>query len=124
MVPAIMESVSGRRYASASGWLYDHVRYRLRGKSYPGLVRSAGNVTKGLLYTGLDDIALERVDAFEGEIYKRTTVSVRLSDRSILTAEAYVLRPGFGELLTDEPWDFEDFKTRHMDRFMADILRE
>lgn len=124
MVPSIMESVCGRRYPSVSAWLYHHARFRLKGKSYPGLVRSPGNITEGLLYTGMDAAAIGKIDAFEGEIYERVSVSVTIFDRSNRTAQTYILRPGYSDLLSTEPWDFEDFKTRLMDRFMADIFRE
>ena len=47
----------------------------------------------------VDDASVRRLDAFEGEYYKRTGVTVALDGEGKVVAQAYVIRGEFEDLL-------------------------
>ncbi len=59
-----------------SARLQDHARLGVRDESYPALVKQSGASVDGVLIEGLTTADLARLDAFEGEDYRRETVTV------------------------------------------------
>lgn len=117
--PAIFEAVTGRPLEGESAVLEGYARFRVRGEVYPGIVEAAGAHVAGVIYSGIDPAALARVDRFEGGMYRRETVRVRVSrEGRIVTAETYVVRPRWRVLLTDAPWDPDDFAHRWHDAYV------
>ena len=125
MFADVVEALLGRRFESRPARLPDFARLCVRGRVYPGIVARAGATTDGVLYEGLDGAALARLDEFEGELYERRTVVV-LASSSIGTAtddqqraEVYVVASGKEHLLAEEPWDAEQFRAQHHQRYVA-----
>lgn len=107
----MLESVTGRRFASRPAVLADFARYALRARSYPALVPEPGASTEGRLVEGLDARAWSRLDAFEGALYDRLEVHVSTATGRV-AACAYVLRPSRRDVLGAVPWDAEAFLAR------------
>lgn len=123
-VPAVMEAVTGRRFAGREAELAGFVRCRLRGRSYPAAAPRAGARVAGRLYEAVDPATLARLDRFEGPLYERREVSVLLPGGGEARAEVYVLAAGHRGELLEEPWDpaaFEMFELGAYLRSCADF---
>jgi len=114
----IMHEVSGRRYVGSPATLQHYACFALRGEVFPGIVPAHAAQATGVLYTGLDDAALRRLDAFESDCYVRERVSVRDDAGRSLQAWAYVVRPDARALLSNQPWDSDMFERTHLDAFL------
>ncbi len=102
----VAEVVTGRRLEGASARLDGFARYQVRGEPFPGIVPAEGLSVSGLVYEGIDAAAWERIDDFEGALYRREPVRVvRLGDGALLDAETYVVRPRWRPMLRNRDWD-------------------
>ena len=118
MVPSIFLVVAGKDYRFEPAYLSGYARYCLKGEYYPGIVLSPISRMEGVVYFDVNDASVRRLDAFEGEDYKRTSVTVALEGKGTVDAQAYVIRNEFEDLLSKEEWDFETFKIRHQNTFI------
>ncbi len=102
--------VSGR-YASMAAWLAGFARQGVRGATYPGIVAAPGKEVRGRLYLDVGPTDLASLDAFEGNEYRRQTVTLELRCesglRATLEAQAYVLADP--HQLNGSAWDVERF---------------
>lgn len=57
-------------------------RERVAGETYPGIVPDRDARTIGRVYFGLDNEALERLDLFEGQAYRRSPVTAWITGHS------------------------------------------
>jgi len=122
MTQEIMDHVAGCTIPGVPAWLADYARYQVRGEDYPGLLPCPGKVLSGVLYRDLPDDAWHRLDAFEGEMYYRAEVRVRLADDTEQEALTYMFKPGWRALLLPEEWDPEHFREEGRLRFMQRYL--
>jgi gamma-glutamylcyclotransferase (GGCT)/AIG2-like uncharacterized protein YtfP len=102
--------------ASAQGW----VRRRVRGEVYPAIAPQAGGVVNGVVYFDLPLEAWARLDAFEGEMYERSRLTVRGGDGREWEAFSYVAKPECRHLLGEDDWSFEEFLARDFPGFVSD----
>jgi len=117
MCEDIMRDVSGHLGAPIPANLSDHLRLRVSGEDYPGIVRKTGRQVNGVVYQELANTAWERLDRFEGEMYQRVPVRVTLQSGSILQAQTYLVHPDFVYCLADSEWDFAHFLAHGKTRF-------
>jgi hypothetical protein len=106
MMPAVIESVIGRRPDGAAAVLPGFARYRILGEEFPGLVPCEGAMTDGVMYDGMDRNDLSLTDRFEGAWYERTLVKVSRAGARV-NACVYVVRQEYRDILSTEPWDLE-----------------
>ena len=66
--------------------------------------------------------ALERLDRFEGEMYRREQVEVVLADHQTLRAETYVMRPEYYHRLSQHDWTLEGFLSQGRSLFLAEYV--
>lgn len=120
MEDAVLAAVTGKRFVSRPGVLTGYERLTVRGEVYPGIRPCQGARISGRIYSRLDAETLTRLDAFEGELYVRQQLTVHdtATGRS-LTAETYVIAPAHSHCLSDQPWDPEHFRARHLQAFLA-----
>ena len=119
MVPEVMSAVSGYDGPGRPATLHGFRRRRVAGESYPAIVACTDESVSGTLYRGVEAAQCCRLDAFEGEKYRRQRVIVSLP-HGPCEAEAYVFRHGCLPLLSDEPWSLERFTATHLEAFMSD----
>lgn len=119
MCPEIMERVSGLRLISRPAILPEYQRSRLHNLEYPGIFPSRPASVDGILYLDVPPVALQRLDDFEGDQYRRQEVVVNLDDDRRITAMTYVLEIASQTLVTGEPWDFALFLTSGKEHFLA-----
>ncbi len=119
MAPQIIAAVIGREPASEPAVLAGYRRSCLEGELYPGIRPDPQARVQGLLYRHLQDQELHSLDRFEGDLYRRSAVTIDLQDRPSLQAEAYIVRPQHRHRLTDDPWDYAAFEQRFLERFVT-----
>lgn len=91
--------------------LYNHVRLRIKGLDYPGMIPRAGTHVSGMLVQNLTPQEIQRLDQFEGEEYTRTDVVVQAIDGDkAYHCQTYVWKSDLLDALETEEWDFATFE--------------
>lgn len=109
MSPDIMMRLAGYLPNSCIAHLHGFRCSRVKGEEYPGIRENAEGMVQGILYLDVPEAAVQRLDIFEGEMYERRQVMVQIEDGVEKSAMTYVFLPGYHDLLTEIPWDFEEF---------------
>ncbi len=109
MCSDIFSRVAGCQPDFTQASLHNFFRSKIQSREYPGIVPQPESSVPGVIYFDLRSTALERLDAFEGELYKRQEVQVSGEHHELITAMTYVIKPRYRDLLTDEPWSFKNF---------------
>lgn len=104
-----MREVSGFELSSMPGVLKGFSRWSVKGEKYPALVPDERGRVDGLVYRDVPNLAWDRLDRFEGEMYARRIVQIELTDGNSLLAAAYIVQPDFLDQLDSSDWDFADF---------------
>ena len=104
MDPAVWARVAQEPCASQPAVLHGYEARRLRGETFPGLIKCKGTSTPGLLYESVSAAALARLDDYEGDIYTRVRVTVMLASGATTPAEVYLLRPEHSGMVLEEYW--------------------
>ena len=117
MCDEIMAEVSGLRPHRVPATLSGYRRLQVKGQPYPAVVPNTDCSVDGIAYQNMRPSAWDRLDRFEGEMYSREVVQVRLSDGSAVLAATYVLRPQFRGCLDKAEWDFATFLREGKGRF-------
>lgn len=112
--PAVLERVCGNHYGGVPAVLDNYACYTLRDRLFPGILPAPDACTKGVLYTGLGQMQLARLDQFESHFYQRERVVVSDAMERPCQAWAYVLRPECYAQLTDQSWDKGWFERFHL----------
>lgn len=116
--PLVMKAVTGQAYAGKEAILNNWARFRVRGSEYPGIIRQDDSAVSGKLYWGLDERAMEKLDAFEGDKYERVMVQVAMTDGSFEDAYTYAIREDCRKMLSSDPWDFDRFLQNGLEKFI------
>ena len=119
MMPAVLDAVCGRRFATRPATLADFGRYRLRRRVYPAIVAEAGAITAGLLCEGIDAALWPHLDDWESELYCRQPVVVRDSAGAVLAAHTYVLAAPYHGELEMTAWSPREFERLHLAAYLA-----
>jgi gamma-glutamylcyclotransferase (GGCT)/AIG2-like uncharacterized protein YtfP len=122
MCEDIMQEVSGSLPEHRRGVLKGYARQRVRGHVYPGLLQRDGNRVDGVVYLDVPASAWERLDRFEGEMYARRAVSIEMDAGGRLTAETYIVRPGYVDRLEEDEWDFSEFLGSGKSKFRSEYV--
>jgi gamma-glutamylcyclotransferase (GGCT)/AIG2-like uncharacterized protein YtfP len=108
----------GVRLVHEPATLEGHARYRVAGAPYPGIVHEPHGRVSGGLYRGLDGEHLRRLDEFEGALYRRERVELRLANGETVTAWTYVVPDESRSLLSSESWDEASYLERDHREFL------
>ena len=119
MVPTVMRAVTGRDFTAQAACLRNYARFRVKDALYPGIVAKRHGMIDGMVYLGLDHSAVQRLDVFEGGLYRRIQVCVETKSGEFISAETYVVKPGYRYRLTSTPWNQEEFESKHLDEFLS-----
>ena len=120
MIPAVMYAATACHFRFQEAMLKGYARFKVKGASYPGITPQTDAVTKGIIYLKVDKQSLERLDAFEGELYQRIAVRVETKKSEILDAQAYIIKSEYQSLLSSKPWDLKEFIQNHLATFLTD----
>ena len=111
----IWKSIVNREYSSDSAVLKVYARKKVKGKNYPGLIEQDGSVVEGKIYYDISEEDFRKLDAYEGEEYARTKVSVQLSSGKSIESFTYLFKKEYFGKLTKSEWALTGFlckKTR------------
>lgn len=109
MCDDVMQDVSGLQLTCVPAVLHGYRRLRVKGEHYPAIVPDAASVVDGVVYENIPHSAWILLDRFEGDMYARETVQIKLASGTVLLAETYVTRAGFNNYLEETEWDFSTF---------------
>lgn len=128
MFPDVWRIVVGRDFPHKPATLAGYEIFRVKGAHYPGIIKSAFRPSTlspppsvpGVLYFDLDAAALERLDRFEGDQYRRQSLPVVACDDCEIAVDAYVVPQESRHLLTDDVWTAAEFKSQgHLAQFIS-----
>jgi gamma-glutamylcyclotransferase (GGCT)/AIG2-like uncharacterized protein YtfP len=117
-IPAVMRAVVGRRPRGFKACLPGYAAYRVRGAEYPGVLAAPGQSTPGILYRQLSLPELQTLDRFEGALYVRRHIPVRLADGRRCQAWIYLLARAKTRHLSRQRWLLLVFRRTLAKRFM------
>jgi ABC-type amino acid transport substrate-binding protein/gamma-glutamylcyclotransferase (GGCT)/AIG2-like uncharacterized protein YtfP len=103
-----------RRDAHLSGYR----RFKIKGEHYPGVFRGIGTV-HGVVWLGLDDQALKRIDEFEAPFYRRIS-GVVIDDAGVeIPAEFFAIKESDRSVLEEAEWDPLEFERQGLSHFLS-----
>lgn len=117
----VIEAVSGRRFPAEDAVLHGYRRRRIQNHSFPGIRPDSAEKTQGQILRDVLEADLQVLDAFEGDLYERKTVSVRIGSDRLQTdteAFAYVIRDEFADWMSAESWDLGWFQKNELRSFI------
>jgi len=119
MFPEVWNRIGLTQTKSEPATLQGYTAYRLCDAVFPGIVRAddEDNVA-GVLYYDLDEETLFELDAYESDLYQRSTVQVVTADGNEVECQAFVIPPSHREALTSEPWNSERFKQVELVKYL------
>lgn len=109
MCAEIMAEVVGARLRSTPAVLAGYRRFLVQDEHYPGVVAAPAGTVAGLVYHGITGEGWARLDRFEGAMYDRRPVTVRLESGVEALVDCYLFRPEFAHRLTTTEWDYAAF---------------
>ena len=118
MLPEVMYAVTTREFRSINAKLKGYGRFTVKGESYPGIIPETDAVTQGIIYFDVDELSLERLDEFEGDLYQRIPIQVETKDKEVLNAETYVIKPRYRRCLSSKEWNLKEFAQKHLAAFL------
>jgi gamma-glutamylcyclotransferase (GGCT)/AIG2-like uncharacterized protein YtfP len=118
MCEDIFAAVTGLDARGVDARLDGYSRHPVIGTDYPGIRLATASSVPGRLYFDLPPLAIERLDRFEGDEYRREAVSVVLADGSQSDAWVYVFDSAQHQRLGDTAWDFDRFLRSGKAQFM------
>jgi gamma-glutamylcyclotransferase (GGCT)/AIG2-like uncharacterized protein YtfP len=118
MIPEVMAAVTTREFRSIDAILKGYARFTVKGESYPGIIPATDAVTEGIIYFDVDKLSLERLDAFEGDLYQRIQIMAETKEKETLNADTYVIKPKFRSYLSSLEWNIKEFAQKHLKTFL------
>jgi gamma-glutamylcyclotransferase (GGCT)/AIG2-like uncharacterized protein YtfP len=118
MIPSVMYAVTVRKFRFIDAILRGYARYTVKGESYPGIIAVTDTVTEGILCFDVDELSLERLDAFEGDLYQRTQILAETGKGEIFNAETYAIKPEYRGCLSSKKWNVKEFSQKDLDSFL------
>jgi gamma-glutamylcyclotransferase (GGCT)/AIG2-like uncharacterized protein YtfP len=118
MIPSVMYAVTGRHFRSQKAILRDYARFTVKGESYPGIIPVTNEITEGIIYFNVNELLLEQLDTFEGDLYERTGIRVETEEKEMQNAEAYVIQSKYLGYLSLKGWDVKKFIKKDLEVFL------
>ena len=109
MCEDIIAAVVGAPLACTPAMLPGFRRFLVSNEHYPGVIADDDGTVPGIVYHAITPEGWSRLDAFEGEFYDRSLVTVRYAHNTESQVYCYVFRPEFHHLLTTIEWDHAAF---------------
>lgn len=114
---AIFSAITGVVPPRQRAVLHGYACYRVKRATYPGIVAVKQGCVAGTLYQGLNGLALNRLDQFEGGFYQREELEVITDAGQAISAWVYVIKRDCRHLLTRDAWRYDDYEPLFLERF-------
>ena len=115
-----MQSVTGKKLEPIPAILTGYQRFKIKGKTYPGIINSTACSIEGMLYEDIGEQTLGLLDQFEDILYERCLLDVQVGS-NFVKALVYVIRDEYRECLSDEEWNLEEFKRKYLKLYLKGI---
>ncbi len=110
MFPEVWRAVVGREFFAVEGAAAGFAIYRVQDAVFPGIIAATDvDAVRGVVYLDVDEASLARLDVFEDDFYERQALWIACDDGQQRQANAYVVPVHNQAVLTDEPWDRDQF---------------
>jgi gamma-glutamylcyclotransferase (GGCT)/AIG2-like uncharacterized protein YtfP len=120
MFPEVWSVVVQGQYTATTGTIDGYERRAVKAETYPCvIVSTTAERLQGLVYMDVDTADIRRLDLFEGAYYRRVTVPCVLETGNRIEVALYRFRTAYRHLVSDQPWDMEQFKKTGMAQFLA-----
>jgi gamma-glutamylcyclotransferase (GGCT)/AIG2-like uncharacterized protein YtfP len=100
----IWKSIVSGDYAFDSAVLEGFARKKVKGKNYPGLIEQNGSTVEGRIYYDISEEDFVKLDAYEGEEYRRIKVPVFLASGKNTECFTYAFKREYFDKLTKNDW--------------------
>ena len=124
MFTDVFEAVVGTAIDKESCVLPGYERLKITGQVYPGIREKRHAAVSGVLYRGLSQSQLHRLDQYEGDEYLRELVMVRNHNHRYFSAWVYVLQPKYTNILSAEKWDAVEFERLYLHDYLANLYKQ
>ncbi len=114
LFPEVLNAVTGRIFPAQPAILKGYRRYKVKGQVFPGICVQPAAAVDGLVYWGVDDCSMQRLDDFESDFYQRQRLPVLLANGKAIDADVYVVMPAYEHLLSRQQWSPEVFERRYL----------
>jgi len=118
----IMIKLTGKSFKTFAAVLPGYQLYCVKDCDYPAIIKKNEAETKGLMLENVDDVSLAVLSFFEGDEYEKKKVTVFVNGKPE-AALAFVWTKE-NELLTDEGWDFPQFKKNKLQHYLSIVIPE
>ncbi|HNG61389.1 MAG TPA: gamma-glutamylcyclotransferase, partial [Cellvibrionaceae bacterium] len=119
MFPAVWQQLVPERRPHRAAFLPHYSRRLIFLDTYPLIIPDATSPgILGTLYSGLTAEDIKRLDWFEGELYQRINLEVRVKT-GLIACETYVPKPAYSALAMQDSWRGDIFQQIQMPIFLA-----
>jgi gamma-glutamylcyclotransferase (GGCT)/AIG2-like uncharacterized protein YtfP len=112
--PHMVRAVTGREFESEPATLPRYEAFLVEGRCYPAAVERRRSRLRGRLYRGVDEVALARLDRFEGSEYERRRVQVETDEGCRVECSAWMLVAHLQARVSATRWCPDTFEREHM----------
>lgn len=111
LVPEIWRAVVGKEFPSEPAILPGYEIRRVVNQVFPGISPSQNPDSQviGRVFLQLDSKSLKRLDAYEGDLYQRTVVSLNRISDGPLNSDVFVIPNHHHHLLSTDSWNIDWF---------------
>lgn len=114
----VLSLLLGRNFSKTKAILPGFQCFKVKGQNYPAIIESEKSYVDGEILYDVNTEEFDLLDAYEGETYKRISVTV-LTEESIEHAcEVYVLKSDYCDMLSDKSWSNAEFRNKHLASFL------
>ncbi|MBN49072.1 MAG: hypothetical protein CMN85_05975 [Spongiibacteraceae bacterium] len=106
MYRPLLEFLTAQNLLSQEACLAGYRCLGVKREDYPAIEACEGGLVKGLLVRSIPPAAWQRLDRYEGEMYRRTSVQVQLACGDSEDAWTYVIRPRYSARLARREWQY------------------
>ncbi|MGC3991594.1 MAG: gamma-glutamylcyclotransferase family protein [Chthoniobacteraceae bacterium] len=108
--PERVRDIIGRALTGVPAHVNGYRCGRVARADFPGIVPDASARTPGQLLSGLSQDELIRLDAYEGELYRRIRITaIAEADGASVSAWVYSIAPWAQDRVTMEPWCLDQY---------------
>lgn len=118
--PEVMQAVTGLNLKPIPATLKGYQRFKIKERTFPGLIEKQDVVTDGMLYRELDEDAIQSLDHFEDVMYQRRLVDVQVTDNTE-QAFVYVTQKEYEDCLLNQEWSLEEFRKKYLKLYLKRI---
>ena len=121
MIPEMVKALTGNHFLMVDAILPGYRRHKVKDHIGPGLSKEKRRSVYGKVLLGIDEKSMAIFDKFEGS-YGYELIEVEVLVEGHKKDVFFYEWTGHHDTLLDEDWDVEEFKRKHMERFLKEEM--